>query len=193
MSELRLFFALIFSHDTLKKIASTITELRTFIPQGSIRWVKPGNIHLTLKFLGNVDSSRVSDLSSAMLIAARDISGCNAELQGLGAYPSLSHPRIIWLGMKPDEQMRQLFKNLENQLLPLGFPGEKRGFSPHITLARISDNISDIERTAIGKILNKIDIPLIASPSFDQFHLIKSDVDRSGPTYTKLHSLTFGR
>ncbi len=193
MLELRLFFALIFPEEILIKIASTISELRTLIPQGSIRWVKPGNIHLTLKFLGNVSQSKVTELTKVMSIAARHIIGCNADLQGLGAYPSISHPRIIWLGIKPDEQMLQLFTNLENQLLPLGFPGEKRGFSPHITLARISENISDIERTAIGKVLNKIDIPLIARPSFDQFHLIKSDLDRNGPTYTKLFSLTFGR
>jgi 2'-5' RNA ligase len=184
----RLFIALTFSLEDLQKILKTMNDLQHHFPTLGLRWVQPSNIHLTMKFLGNVEHSRLPELNQSLLSAVENIPPCSAEMGGLGAYPSLAHPQIIYLGLKPDKHLDKLFVQLENSLFNIGFPKERKGFSPHVTLARISDHIAESDRKAISTVQKSIDVPVLSSPIFDTLYLVKSDLDHSGPTYTKLFS-----
>jgi len=185
---LRLFIALTFSPEDLQRIIKVKDDLRQIFPTSGLRWVQPSNIHLTMKFLGNVERSRLLELNRSLLSAVENISPCSAELGRLGAYPSLTRPQAIYLGLKPDNNLNFLYVQLEKSLSEIGFPKEKRGFSPHVTLARISDSLAEKDRNTISILLKRIDVPVLSSPLFDTLYLVKSDLDRSGPTYTRLFS-----
>jgi len=188
---LRLFIALTFAPDDLQKIIKVRDDIQKLLPTLGLRWVHPSNIHLTMKFLGNVDSSKLPVLNQSLLSAVEDLPPCSAELKGLGAYPSLAHPQSIWLGINPDHNLELLFVQLENSLFAVGFSKERKGFYPHITLARISDHIAENKRKEISNVLKSIDVPMLSSPKFYSLNLVKSDLGRSGPTYTKLLSASF--
>jgi len=185
---LRLFIALTFSPEDLQKIIKTMIDLQRLFPKHGLRWVQPSNIHLTMKFLGNVENSRLPELKLSLLSAVEDIPPFSTELGGLRAYPSIAHPQIIYLGLKPDASLDILFVQLENSLLNIGFPKERKGFSPHVTLARISDHITESDRKSISTVLKSIDVPVLSSPIFDTLYLVKSELNLSGPTYTRLFS-----
>lgn len=188
MQFLRLFIALTFSPEELQKIIKTMDDIKRHFPTLGMRWGRPSNIHLTMKFLGNVEQSRLPEINQALLSSVENIPPCSAELGGLGAYPSLAHPQIIYLGLKPDHNLDTLFIQLENSLFSIGFPKERKVFSPHVTLARISDHIAESDRKAISTVLKNIDVPVLSSPFFNSMYLVKSELDRSGPTYTRLFS-----
>lgn len=191
MQLLRLFFALTFTPDDLQKIIKVRDDIQNLLPTLGLRWVYQSNIHLTMKFLGNVDSSKLPVLNQSLLSAVENLPPCSAELKGLGAYPSLAHPQSIWLGIKPDHNLELLFCQLENSLFALGFSKERKGFYPHVTLARISDHIPENKRKEISDVLKRIDVPVLSTTKFYSLNLVKSDLDHSGPTYTKLLSASF--
>jgi 2'-5' RNA ligase len=102
-------------------------------------WVRPGALHLTLKFLGDVEEGALSDLRGAVRRAAAGVPPFRFETTGLGAFPSPRRPRVIWLGVEPDEPLFDLAEAVERELSELGFPRERRPFRPHITIGRIRD------------------------------------------------------
>lgn len=189
MQLLRLFIALTFTPEDVQKIIKTMDDLQQHFPTTGLRWVQSSNIHLTMKFLGNVEQSRLPELKQSLLSAVEDIPPCLTELGGLGAYPSMAHPQIIYLGLKPDASLDLLFVQLENSLLTIGFPKERNGFSPHVTLARVSDHIAENNRKTISTVLRRIDVPVLSTPILDTLYLVKSELNRSGPTYTRLFAV----
>jgi len=106
--------------------------------EAKVSWSKPSNIHLTLKFLGGVEASRIERVSKAVERAASGISPFDLEVGGTGCFPSARSPRVLWVGL-PDvsEALKQLYSNIETELDREGFPREKRRFSPHLTIGRV--------------------------------------------------------
>src|SRR5215208_2028699 len=123
--------------ETVKqRIASLQQELRTSPAQ--ISWVKPSNIHLTLKFLGDVPASRVEAIHLAVKRAATSIQGFEIEVGGAGCFPAPRNPRVLWVGLTDlPESLKQLHGSLEAELLREGFPRESKRFSPHLTIGRV--------------------------------------------------------
>jgi 2'-5' RNA ligase len=126
------------------KIPESITErinrLQETLRQidAQVSWTKPSNIHLTLKFLGGVEASRIERVSKALERAANGISPFEVEIGGAGCFPSPRSPRVLWLGFSNvPELIQQLYSNIEDELAREGFAREKRRFSPHLTIGRI--------------------------------------------------------
>ena len=106
--------------------------------EAQVSWTKPSNIHLTLKFLGNVEASRIESISEAVGVAAREIRPFEIEISGSGCFPSPRKPRVLWVGFSNvPEPLKQLHSNIEQELARVGFPPETRSFSPHLTIGRI--------------------------------------------------------
>jgi 2'-5' RNA ligase len=103
-----------------------------------VSWVKPGNVHLTLKFLGGVPPQEIDGVSQAAERAARGTAPFEVEVGGAGCFPSPRSPRVLWVGLAvvPDPLIN-LYKRLEEELAPLGFEREKRRFAPHLTIGRL--------------------------------------------------------
>ena len=146
-----------------------------------ISWTKPSNIHLTLKFLGDVTRSRIERVTRAVERAASSITPFEIEVGGAGCFPSPRSPRVLWIGLAglPDS-LRQLHARIEDELYGEGFPREAKRFSPHLTIARV--------RTP--KNANRIAEELLAtgfeSEMFQAREVIvmRSELNPSGSAYT---------
>lgn len=106
--------------------------------EAQVSWTKPSNIHLTLKFLGGVEATRIDGVCKAVERAASGISPFDVEVSGAGCFPSPRSPRVLWIGLSTfPEGFTQLYTNIEDELGREGFPREARKFSPHMTIGRI--------------------------------------------------------
>jgi 2'-5' RNA ligase len=158
-----------------------------------VKWVEPGGIHLTLKFLGNIPSKRVTEIIEAIKEAAQGISPFHLEISGLGAFPSLSQARVFWVGIGGDlDKLSRLQQNIDSALAVLGVAKEERSFVPHLTLARIRQGASPLERRSFGE--------LVGSTIFeDKYHikveaisLMRSQLTPAGAIYTCLSTVGLG-
>lgn len=103
-----------------------------------VAWVAPGNLHLTLKFLGAVAEARIDAINDALTEVGVNGSPFDARIVGLGAFPSEGRPRVIWAGVKGGApEMVELARRVDAALAALGFPRDERPFSPHVTLGRV--------------------------------------------------------
>ena len=117
-------------------ISQEISYLHGHFPK--VRWVRPENLHLTLKFVGTIKPNELSDVFTATEDALADCDPFSLQLSGLGAYPDAIYPRTIWAGCAMGRDRLQLLaKNIEDELATLGYPPERRPYSPHLTLGRV--------------------------------------------------------
>jgi 2'-5' RNA ligase len=152
-----------------------------------VRWVDPGAIHLTLKFLGNVSAKRVSEITEAMGRAAHGVSRFHLEISGLGAFPSLRQARVLWVGIDGDvSKLSRLQENVDSALTALGFPKEERSFVPHLTLARIKQGASPLERRDFGELARASSFEDKYNVEVEAISLMRSQLTPAGAVYTRL-------
>ena len=136
--------------------------------RADVRWVAPGNIHLTLKFFGNVPDDEIETLAQAAREAAAETAPLQLQATGAGAFPSPNAPRVVWLGLGGDMvPLTQLFYRLEKGFATLGYPPEGRAFNPHLTLGRVK---SPANRDKLARLLAKL--PPVDWPPFEVKELI---------------------
>lgn len=142
----RLFIAVELPFDLKQRIQDMVTDLRGK-DLGGFRWVRPENIHLTLKFLGETPAERLPEITTAMTVATSGIEPFTLKLGKAGVFPNVRRPRVFWFGLDESlEQLMELQSKLQTALNSIGFPEEKGRFSPHLTLARISRKLSLAEQ-----------------------------------------------
>lgn len=130
---MRAFIAVDF--EATESLRGLLRELRSV--QARVRVVPSENLHITLKFLGEVEEGLVPSIVHAMEESAKMGAPATVVLRGTGAFPSFRAPRVLWVGIAGGEVMVQVAEKLEERLRDLGFPREKRPFSPHLTVARV--------------------------------------------------------
>jgi len=132
---LRTFVALLLPERVRAGLAAVTAELRA--QSGGLTWVPPDNLHLTLRFLGEIDSLTLERVRDAVAVAAAAIPPFTVNLGGLGGFPTGRVPRVLWASVATGgERIEALFAELEAALVARGIPGEIRAFHPHVTLAR---------------------------------------------------------
>jgi 2'-5' RNA ligase len=153
-----------------------------------VRWVPVTNMHLTLKFLGDVSPTNVEMLSE-MLRSEADLFYCfDLRLNGLGSFPNLKRPRVIYIGIQAPAMLEALQRGIESASRRLGYESEERGFSPHLTIGRVKQNVTATEQQSIRRALEETRIDLLGTARVDSVHLYKSDLMPSGSIYTRLYS-----
>ncbi len=158
-----------------------------------VRWVPMENMHLTLKFLGDVAPSNV-DLLTQMISAEADLfEGFELQLDGLGSFPSLKRPRVIYIGIEAPAVLNALQRGIESASRRLGYESEERGFSPHLTIGRVKQNITATEQQTIRRALEGTKIDWLGTAKIDSLHLYKSDLKPTGSVYTRLYSAPLKR
>ena len=166
-----------------ESIKSRINKLQESLRQidAQVSWAKASNIHLTLKFLGGVEASRIERVSKALERAANGISPFEVEVSGSGCFPSPRSPRVLWVGFsKVPEFLQQLYSNIEDELARDSFEREKRKFSPHLTIGRIRTP-NNAARVAEALIASGFESEtFIAS----EVILMRSDLRPTGSIYT---------
>ncbi|MBI2935954.1 MAG: RNA 2',3'-cyclic phosphodiesterase [Chloroflexi bacterium] len=184
---IRAFIAIDLPEDVKKALASLIDSLKRRRVEG-VRWVNPDGVHLTLKFLGDIRSGQVGEVVQAMAEASYGLSSFRLELKGVGGFPNLQRPRVLWTGMGGElGPCLALWRRLDEALRPLGFPSEERPFNPHLTLGRVHDRAGPEERRRVGEAL--LSLPPVAGPSMlvEGISLIKSTLRPEGLLYERLH------
>jgi len=181
----RLFVALEIPPEVRENLATLLASLRAITKEP--RWVRAENLHVTLKFLGEVADDRLDAVRSALGEIHSD-NAVTLEFRGLGFFPNNKHPRVFWAGMEASSNLKMLAENIEAAMEKLGVPREKREFSPHLTLARF-------ERPRLPEALCK---PVaenrertFGSLRTNEFYLIQSKLKPSGAEYTTLASFRF--
>jgi 2'-5' RNA ligase len=154
------------------------------------RWVPPSSVHLTLRFLGNVPVNRVEEIRQGIVHACEGYSPFSVSLAGLGVFPNDRRPRVIWVGVGGEvETLTELQRAVDSTLEPLGFKPEKRGFTPHLTLARIRDRARPPERMELASlVIDAQDVPAV-SMTVTEVCLIRSDLKPTGAVYTRLAAI----
>jgi 2'-5' RNA ligase len=134
----RVFIAIELPSKIRKRIADHIEHLRSFVPDARASWSREDNLHLTLKFLGDIPGANVEQLSAAISIAANKVEPFEIVLEGCGAFPPQGQPRVLWIGIDdPSGRLSELNRALEDECAHAGFAREPRAFHPHLTIARI--------------------------------------------------------
>lgn len=155
------------------------------------RWVRPANIHLTLKFLGDITVGQIDDIGAAMADAAADCPPLTLAVGGIGFFPGMRRPRVIWLGLGGQIQaLLNLQRNLEDRLAALGFAKEKRSFKAHLTLGRMRDAV---DAAIIGRAAEQY--AELGNQQFaaDRMILFRSDLQPSGAVYSRLKQVGLGK
>jgi 2'-5' RNA ligase len=185
----RSFIAVDFPNCIIEKIGLNQESLKEGFPS-FVHWTRPENIHLTLKFLGEIDIEMVRRIEKSLDILANISKPFSLELDGIGVFPNWKNPRIIWIGFNKSEYLLSLVRQIETQMNNLGCQREEKPFSPHLTIGRVRDNAKPEDiRILENKCCSFARIA--GSTQITEIHLYKSDLFHSGPVYTLLHSSIF--
>ena len=152
------------------------------------RTVRPEGIHLTLKFLGDVDVGLIPEIQSAMDSSSAESQPFDLALGNVGVFPNRSAARVLWVGVEGDmERLNRLQHSVERSLADLGFRPERRGFNPHITAGRIRDSVSNADRRRVTEALLSHEY---ARPSIrvESVSLIRSTLRPDGAIYEPIYS-----
>ncbi len=150
------------------------------------RWIRPENIHLTLKFLGDINNEDVKKVGDAIISAAGENAAITLRAKGIGVFPGVKRPRVIWTGIAGrTKELVDLQKILDEKLQSSGFPKEKRSFKGHLTIARIKKKIDAKRLIDAMKEFSGFESKTF---TVDEVVLFKSELKSSGAVYTRLKS-----
>jgi len=186
----RLFVALEMPSAVRERFAALISELRTLESKSSVkkpRWVRPENLHVTLKFIGHVDPALLDPIR-ATLAKVRSDGPVDLRFRGLGFFPNAKRPRVLWAGTAASSNLSSLARDIDTSLAKLGISAEERAFTPHLTLARCDP--SSISAAMAGAV-ERDSARDFGGLRTTQFHLIESKLKASGAEYTTLQSFVF--
>lgn len=189
MKTVRAFIAVDLSSAILAQLASLSAQLQRGAAARLVRWVAVNNIHLTLKFLGDVPVERLEGLKQMLAAAANRCRAFDLAVGGLGVFPSLRQPRVVWVGTQPSTDLQGLQKGLEAEAERLGFPKEDRPFSPHLTLGRVAREISPDQARQLSQALAAFTVGDLGLSPVLAVHLYQSDLRPGGSVYSVLSSV----
>jgi RNA 2',3'-cyclic 3'-phosphodiesterase len=186
----RLFVALEIPSEVRNLLAAWIKNLSAVQPssaQKNVRWVRPENLHVTLKFIGEIPVDKLDSIQGELNAVGSDHL-VELRFRGVGFFPSERRPRVLWVGMEASPNLASLAGEIEQRLEKLGIERERRPFTPHLTLARFDPpGISERLRNKVQENL-AYDFGLLRT---SEFHLIQSKLKPTGAEYTALQSFRF--
>lgn len=179
---MRLFVALEIPSAVRENFAALLKSLRAVSSQP--RWVRPENLHVTLKFIGEASPTKLDALRET-LASVRSDRAVTLDFRGLGFFPNEKQPRVFWAGIEASSNLKTLGSDIDRATGKLGIPPEQRPFEPHLTLARFRPlALPENLRAAIQENVARD----FGSLHTNQFHLIESKLKSSGAEYTTLES-----
>jgi len=179
---IRTFIAVEMSEAVRTKLATLIGRLRH--AGADAKWVAAQNIHLTLKFLGDVDEAKMADVERIVAASVAGIAPFEFEVRGTGGFPDLRRPRVIFAeGHDASGALAELHRRLDKAFVDLGVEAEGREFRPHLTLARVR---SPRNLKALVEALAKFADEAFGTQAVSEVAVMRSDLKPEGPTYTKL-------
>jgi RNA 2',3'-cyclic 3'-phosphodiesterase len=188
MSLLRTFIAVEIPAPIRQTIQRKTEALCNTLSDSLVRWVAMDNLHLTLKFLGAVSSAKMAELTQMLRVETDSFSAFDIQLSGLGSFPSLRRPRVLFIGIQAPAALEALQHSIESACARLGYESEARDFHPHLSIGRVRRDISTSDQQKIRHAIEATKIDSLGTARVDSVHLYKSDLKPSGSVYTKLFS-----
>ena len=187
MTTVRAFIAVDISKEARDVLGEFIRGLQQLGVSG-VRWVKPDGIHLTLKFLGDIEITTVEGILAAMERASMGKGPFTLGLSGIGAFPTPNNPRVIWVGLKGElERLKELQAHVDQELfLTQGFSREDRHFTPHVTLGRMRERVSAEQRRNAGAAMAELAEVADVCWWIEELNLVRSNLTPSSAEYSLL-------
>ena len=185
---IRAFLAIDLEPQVIEKICRSIDDLRERIP--AVRWVPMTNLHLTVKFFGNVEEARVEPIAAALRERLHLFPRFTINAKGLGVFPERGRPKILWVGLTGNE-LAELAARVQSSLLPLGFAPEQRSFTPHLTIGRWRD--SDRAPRTLKQELERWRDCTFGHSVVNEVVLFQSVLKARGAVYHRLRVISLGK
>ncbi len=184
-SQQRLFVAV-----ELASVARQVEEIQSLLRAvaADVNWVRPENFHLTLKFLGATPDERIESIRQALARAVSGMEPFEVELSRVGAFPSPSRARVVWVGLAPERPLVQLAGRVEDELEGLGVAREERPFAAHVTMGRRRTPRRD---EMLQKTLGELTVASGARSRIAEAVLMQSHLRPGGPVYTPVARFPF--
>ena len=186
MSVIRAFIAIDLPPDVQDCLEQVSSQLKEQLGEKSVRWVPIPNIHLTLKFLGDVSVKNLNVLKEILSAEVSAQKPMELSIGRLGAFPKIRRPRVVWVGVEAPQGLISLQRGIETRTTKVGYPDDKREFFPHLTMGRVSRNATPDDVRKIGEVLSASKIGFLGAARVQAVHLYKSDLLPSGAVYTKM-------
>jgi RNA 2',3'-cyclic 3'-phosphodiesterase len=188
MTDIRAFIAISLHPEITRGLDNVLSDLKRRIPGTAVRWVPARNIHLTVKFLGDVPAARLEAVTKALQDEAQRHPTFELQVGGFGCFPSSKRPRVVWIGVEAPTALGALQQAVEAEMARLGYEREERPFSPHLTLGRVGQNIGTDDQRRLAEILANFKVGLLGKFQVESVAVYKSDLQPSGAVYTRLFS-----
>ena len=184
--DVRAFIALELSQEIKQAIADYVAPLRAL--DKGVSWTKAENVHLTLKFLGDVPKPQIEKVAAALREVCASFTPIAAEAIGSGVFPNEHRPRVLWIGMNESAgKLVEFAQRIESECQRLGFEKEERGFTPHLTIGRVKEG----KAANVVKALREQPFPA-RQIVFQECALMQSELRSAGSIYTVLEKIAFG-
>lgn len=189
----RVFAALELPPHNQARLGEALTGLQAAAPPGTVRWVQPEAMHLTVKFFGDVESARLPAVETALAEAAASAQPLWLRLAGLGVFPHARRPQVIWAGVQGEvDNLQALQADLEARTTVLGFAPEGRAYKPHLTLGRVRGDLRPVDQQRLLQHLAAKQQEAFGEFEADKLTLMRSDLRPAGPVYTRLFAAPLG-
>ncbi|MBV6397071.1 MAG: RNA 2',3'-cyclic phosphodiesterase [Anaerolineales bacterium] len=188
MTTLRSFIAVEIPPVIQQAIQHEIEPLRGALGPGLVRWVACQNLHVTLKFLGDISSETLGMLANMLTLEAGRVQSFPIRVSGLGSFPTPKRARVLWVGLHAPAELSTLQRGIESAAAKLGYAAEARPFSPHLTIGRVRQQATASDQQSIWKTFERSHIGDLGNAEISAVHLYKSELSRGGAVYTKLFS-----
>lgn len=186
MEQIRSFIAVELDQTLKWELAGIQSRLQN-PPRPWVKWVNPENIHITLKFLGDIAADKVEAIKEVMRQAASGVAPFTLKAEGLGVFPNDRKPQVIWVGLSGETQrLAELQEKLEKRLEAIGFAAESRPFSAHLTLGRVRREALPQQRQDIGRLAATMGCCASSQIAVDAICLMESQLTPGGAIYSRL-------
>lgn len=193
MDMIRAFVAIALDQALHSALARVEDSLKAQAPAGAVKWVPAENIHVTLKFLGDIPAGRIEEVKGALEAALAGVPPFAFDVQGLGCFPNPRRPRVLWVGIdEPTHALLHLQARVEEELAKLGFAPEDRPFSPHLTLGRVRREARPSDLRVLGQLIEEAKVGRLGRQEVRSLSLFRSDLRPAGAVYTPLAVVPLG-
>jgi len=190
---LRTFIAVDFPPPIIDKLDRIINYFKKQLPESPLKWVAAHQLHLTIKFIGELPDYQLPKIKSILTNAIGNQLVFTMGIEGLGMYPNEQKPRVVWLGIAGKRPLIVLHNILDQALEKIGIPPEKHKFNPHLTLARVRRQADQIAVMEIGKRLCQFKVDSLGTINVEKISFYQSKVTPKGPIYSTLLTIPLNK
>jgi 2'-5' RNA ligase len=186
MSVIRSFIAIDLPESLNVSLERASLQLQDLLGGLPVRWVPVQNIHLTLKFLGDVSEKNIPMIQAIVQNEAHSHNIFEISVGGFGVFPNAARPRVLWVGVEAPDELLNLQRRLDVETARLGYAPDQRVFSPHLTFGRVSRNASPKQVRKVSNLLRNYKIGFLGAARIQTVTLFRSDLGPDGAVYSKI-------